>query len=265
MDGAVTILFDNVKGTLGGEDIEAFMSAPRWSGRILGEKGGFDVENVTTCFFTGNESQPTRDMAQRCLFVELFLEHVDSSQRKIKRVLNDRALSSDGLRSEVCSALWALVKAWDAAGRPGSTSTMPKCPEWSAIIGAIVEHAGFGDCCARPEIASSGGDVLEVQHLVRALAPGTAERSESTFAELMAKVKEMGLFETRELKNRKGEVEEMYSEEGNLTPAARSHFGRLFKRFHERLFMGEGGERLRLLIQGPKDNRKFVVVREATS
>ena len=66
MDGAVTILFDNVKGALGGEDIEAFMSAPRWSGRILGEKGGFDVENVTTCFFTGNESQPSRDMAQRC-------------------------------------------------------------------------------------------------------------------------------------------------------------------------------------------------------
>ena len=118
MEAATTILFDNVRGTLGGEDIEAFMSASRWRGRILGESTGFEVDNVTTCFFTGNESRPTRDMAQRSLFVELFLQELDSSQRKIRRQLNDNALAAPELRGEVCSALWALVRHWDAAARP---------------------------------------------------------------------------------------------------------------------------------------------------
>src|SRR5262249_21749510 len=33
LDATTTIVFDNVRGTLGGEDIEAFMSAARWKGR----------------------------------------------------------------------------------------------------------------------------------------------------------------------------------------------------------------------------------------
>jgi len=93
-------------------------------------------------------------------------------------------LSSDKLRSEVCSALWTLVKAWDAAGRPGPTSRMPKCPEWSEIIGAIVEHAGFGNPCAKPEIASSGGDVRDMQKLICARA---TELDRSNFGEYVWK------------------------------------------------------------------------------
>ncbi|MEQ1862878.1 MAG: hypothetical protein ABMA13_23400 [Chthoniobacteraceae bacterium] len=263
MDAATTILFDNVKGTLGGEDIEAFMSSSRWSGRVLGEKGGFEVDNVTTCFFSGNEAKPTRDMMQRCLFVELFLADIDSTKRKIKRRLTDSVLAETGLRSEVCSALWALVKYWDAQGRPAAPSMMPKCPEWSAIIGAIVACAGYGDPCERPDIKSTRGGAHEMQELVRKLAPGEGEvKSEWKFAEIMDEVTKEGLFENLELHGKKGDSEDLFDSEGALTPAAKSFFGRFLVSFDGRLFAGVSGERLRWVVQGKGNQRKYVVVAE---
>jgi hypothetical protein len=265
VDGVPVVLFDNVKGRLGGEEIEAFMTSTRRSGRIIGEGGGFNVPNVTTCFFTGNDFEVTRDMCQRCLFVDLFLAEIDSSQRRFKRIITEQLLADVTFRTEICSALCTMVRHWDAQGRPRGKTIMPKCPEWSAVIGGIVDAAGFGDCCAKPEIANSGGDILEMQKLVRELAPGTADQSRSTFPEVISKIRELGLFEKLELRNREGEIQEVTDSEGNLTPAGRSHFGRLFRKFDQRLFPGEDGERLRWVVHGPKDNRKFLVVRESDS
>lgn len=268
MEAAPVILFDNVKGVLGGEDIEAFMSAALWQGRILGEKGGFEVENVTTCFFSGNDAKPTRDMQQRCLFVELFLEDIDSSKRKIKNVLTDTRLAAPALRSAVCSALWTLVKAWDAAGRPPAPTTMPKCPEWSAIIGGIVFAAGFGDPCAKPEIVSARGDTHEMRELVIKLAPestGSADdpTSESwTFSEIIEEVRKHGIFEGMEFTSRKGDDEEMFIEGTELSPAARSHFGKVLGNYANRLFAGDNGDRLRFCVEGKGNQRRYVVRRE---
>lgn len=262
-EAASAVLFDNVKGTLGGEDIEAFMSASRWTGRILGEKGMFEADNVTTCFFSGNEAKPTRDMMQRCLFVELFLADIDSSKRKIKRLLTDSVLAQAELRSEICSALWALVKHWDAQGRPASKTIMPKCPEWSQIIGAIVTCAGYGDPCEKPDIKSTRGGAYEMQELVRRLAPAEPERREEwTFAQIMDVVTKEGLFEDLEIHGKKGDAEDLFDSEGALTPAARSFFGRFLVSFDGRLFASEGGERLRWVVQGKGNQRKYFVIAE---
>ena len=283
MEAATTVLFDNVKGTLGGEDIEAFMSAARWSGRIIGEKGGFEVDNVTTCFFTGNESKPSADMQQRCLFVELFLAEVDPSKRVIRRFLNDAVLGETAMRSVVCSALWALVKKWDASGRPGPKSIMPKCSDWSAIIGAIVVCAGYGDPCAKADVKSARTGVFEMQELVKHLAktapsPGAVNETpelgaaavamepprpkEWTFSDIMDEVKEHAFFENLELHGKKGDAEELFDGEGNVSPAGRSFFGRFLVTFDARLFAGESGERLRWVVKGKGNQKRYLVVRE---
>jgi hypothetical protein len=262
MDGEVIVLFDNVKGTLGGETMEAFISAPRWGGRVIGEKGGFKLDNVTTCFFTGNDAHPTRGMEERCLFIELFLRQLDSSKRNIRRILNNRILAEPALRCDICSALWAFVRHWDAAGRPKFATSMPKCPEWSERIASIVVAAGFGDPCAKPAIASATGDILDMQKLVGALARGQDKRYEDTFPEMMKKAKELSLFESRTVKNRKDGIEEFYTSQGKLTPFARSHFGMLFRNYSGRLFTGEDGGCLKFTVEGPKDNRRYVVTRE---
>lgn len=266
MEAAQVILFDNVKGSLGGEDLEAFMSAALWQGRILGEKGGFEVENVTTCFFSGNDAQPTQDMKQRCLFVELFLEDVDSSQRKIRNVLTDARLAETGLRDKICSALWTLVKKWDADGRPTAPTRMPKCPEWSDTIAAVVAHCGFGDPCAKPDIKSARTGANEMQELVGALAPAGDELSEDyTFARVMSEVRSRSMFESVEFFTKSGEQEDMFAgdePDAKLSKAAQSYFGKLFAKFDGRLFVGSDGARLRFVLLGKGNQRKYVVTRD---
>jgi len=266
-DATTTVIFDNVRGQLGGEDIESFMSAPRWKGRILGEKGGFEVDNVTTCFFTGNECRPTRDMAQRCLFVELFLEELDSSAREIQRQLTPAVLADMDLRRDVCSAMWSLVRQWDADGRPGckklGIAKMPKCPEWSEIVAAIVAHTGFGNPCLKPDIKSAKTGVNEMQELVKHMTPDESVTEESwNFSEIMHEVKTEGFFENLEVHGRKGDSQELFDSEGEPTPAGKSFFGRFFASFDGRLFSGKSGERLRWVVQGKGNQRKYLVVRE---
>lgn len=265
MDGVNYILFDNIRGNLGGEEIEAFITSSEWEGRVLGESRKFRVENVATCFFTGNESRPTQDMRERCLFVELFVQEADSRDRTIKRVIDDAYLGSAEVRSRVLSAMWSMVKAWDAAGRPKPPTRMPRFESWSAVIAGIVSHAGFGDCCVKPDLPGSGGDITEMREVVLKLAPeAPGVREEWTFSMIVEEIQEHGLFADREIRNRKGDVEEMFTPEGNVTPAGRSFLGKFFTKFDQRLFNGGApGEQLRFVVEGKGNGRKYVVVREA--
>jgi hypothetical protein len=264
MDGVNYILFDNIRGQLGGEEIESFLTANEWEGRVLGESRKFRVENVATCFFTGNESRPTQDMRERCLFVELFVQEADSRDRTIKRVIDDAYLGSVEVRGRVLSALWAMVKAWDAAGRPGALTRMPRYELWSNVIAGIVAHAGFGDACVKPDLPGSGGDIATMREVVLKLAPdeGVA-REEWTFAMIVEEIQKHELFADHEIRNRKGDLEEMFDAEGHVTPAGRSFVGKFLTRFDQRLFNGAApGEQLRFVVEGKGNGRKYWVVRE---
>ncbi len=116
MQAASYVLFDNIRGKIAGEEIEAFITSAISEGRILGESTTFCVENNTTVFLTGNQSTTSGDMSDRCLLVDLFVPEADNRDRKVPEVLDDAELVSR--RAAILSALWAFVRAWDAAGRP---------------------------------------------------------------------------------------------------------------------------------------------------
>ena len=73
---------------------------------------------------------------------------------------------------KILSALWALVRAWEADGKPELALPTQRFEEWSRIVGGIVLAAAFGDPLEKPEIAS-GADVerRDMAQLVKALAP----------------------------------------------------------------------------------------------
>src|ERR1700726_1139036 len=117
MDADPAAIFDNIRGKVQGEDLEAFIASSVWQGRVLGESTKFKVDNVTTVFLTGNQSTTSEDVAERCLIIELFVLEADNRDRRIKRVIDDAFLADPSNRSKILSALWALVRAWDADGR----------------------------------------------------------------------------------------------------------------------------------------------------
>lgn len=265
MEAENYVLFDNIRGQIGGEEIEAFITATEWSGRVLGESTKFRVDNVATCFFTGNDSRTTQDMQERCLFVELFVQEADSRDRHIKRVIDDAFLQRPATRSRMLSACWAMTKSWDAAGRPAGPTRLPRFEAWSEVIAGIAAHAGYGDCCLKPDLAGTRGDLQEMRALVLHLAPeAPSDREEWTFAMIVHEIREGGMFAEIELTNRKGNHEEIFAGDAQeLTPAGRSYFGKFFGRYNERLFAGADGEKLRFVVQGSGNSRKYAVVREA--
>src|SRR5262249_13143391 len=55
IDASIYVIFDNIRGRIAGEDIEAFITSAEWDGRLLGESSRFRVDNVATVFLTGNQ------------------------------------------------------------------------------------------------------------------------------------------------------------------------------------------------------------------
>src|SRR5207247_464123 len=109
-------------------------------------------DNVCTFFLTGNDASPSADIAERCLFVELFIEEANNRDRVIPRVIDDTFLAEPKRRGQILSALWALVRAWEADGKPKQPDEpMQRFERWSEIVAGIVYASGFGDPLEVPE------------------------------------------------------------------------------------------------------------------
>ena len=232
------ILFDNVKGHLNSSVLEGFATATRFSGRILGVSKMFVGENDMTVFITGNGCTITPDMRRRSLFSELLMEAERAEERSFKRELDQSVLIE--LRPQILAALWALVHAWDRAGRPSAKQTHGTFLEWSRIIGGIVEFAGYR--CP-----------FETAHITDAADTAGADMHE--LVQLLAQNEPMKFDELVELSQEHGLFEWIISGSGELKPAERSRFGKLLKRYDRRIF-AQG----RFIVDGRGRSKKYRVV-----
>ena len=190
MEGRSYTLLDNCKGHLDSAQLEAFVTSVRWKGRILGVSKSFCGENNVTVLITGNGCTVSPDIRRRSLFVELFMEQERAEDRKFKRILDDGEFLV--MRPRILAALWALVREWDAAGRPKPSRTHTAFPRWAEIIGGIVEFAGYGCLLKTAEIPSAADvDGADMRELVKLLAHGKPLK----FDEVVGLARAHGLFE----------------------------------------------------------------------
>ncbi len=232
------LFIDNVKGKLSCEPLEAFLSAPVWSDRILGVSESFTADNLTTVFVTGNGMTVSPDMRRRSLFVELHLDVERAEDRHFKRPLDVPTLLS--MRPKILAALWSIVRHWDAQGRPEPSRSHSAFPSWAKIVGGIVEAAGFGCALETPEdnaavVADVDGD--DMRRLVATLE----QDRRYTFAEIVEVCQANGCFEG--LVGEKGD---------ELKNASRVTLSRVLLRYERRL-VGE----CRFQIEGKGRGRRY--------
>ena len=237
------LFIDNVKGRLSCEPLEAFLSAPVWSDRILGVSESFTADNLTTVFVTGNGMTVSPDMRRRSLFIELHLDVERAEDRQFRRTLDLPTLLS--IRPSILGSLWALVRHWDTQGSPAPTRSHSAFPSWARIVGGIVEAAGFGcplETATVAAVADTDGD--DMRRLVAAL-----ERDRRyAFAEIVEVCQGNGCFEG------------LVGTSGNdLKHSCRIALSRLLLRYERRL-VGE----CRFQITGKGHARRYHVER-ATS
>jgi hypothetical protein len=190
MSGSRLLLLDNLKGHLDSPSFEAYLTATKFSGRILGVNKKFSGEADATVLLTGNRLTVSPDLRRRCIFIELFMQELRAEDRVFKRRLDPPAILE--MQPQLLMAMWAIIKGWDAAGRPPASKINASVPRWSEIIAGIVEWAGWS-CPSVPAELEDGGDTdtRDIARLGEAMTIGNAMK----FSELCELCEELGLFE----------------------------------------------------------------------
>ncbi len=235
-EARLVLLFDNQKSRLSSPPLEAFLSSPTWSDRLLCANQTVTGPNYATVFVTANGATISPDMRRRSLVIELHLEVERAEDRQFRRPLDESALVS--MRPEILAACWSLVRNWDAKGRPQPSRSHSAFPAWAKVVGGVVEAADWACPLDTANVAlAADEDGESMRMLVAAMQSG----KEYTFPEIVELCREneafIGLL---------GEPE--------ITKASRSTFGRLLGRYDHRLV-----EQRRFVIDGSGHKRRYYI------
>jgi hypothetical protein len=263
LSGYPSLIFDNVRRRLGDEAaLEAFATSSVHSGRRMGGNRTFEVKKQMMVMFTSNATEVSTDLMGRMLFVDLFNKEADPQARQIARPIDDEYLERPQVRQSILSALWSLVHAWDAAGRPEGSGRLVGFEQWSQMIGGIVEHAGFGSPLRRPEAEDFGDpDGKDMMALISKLAEGYfrdaiefESREGISFEDLIWICRQENFFED----SIQGQLNKE-TRDFEIYPKSRSKMGKLFASYNRRLFRLPSGpvtfERI-----GNHNSRKYRIV-----
>jgi hypothetical protein len=163
---------DDVPQAVFSNSLNRFVTASRHTGRKYGGNDElFEVENVTQLWMTGNQVGVTRDILQRAMVVELYLS-VDSQSRRFTQWITPHWLAEPQQRASMLAAEWALVRHWDASGRPMGSGQHGRAADWSRLVGGVLESCGVAaDPFALPDLPMGGDEEsIEWRKLLVALA-----------------------------------------------------------------------------------------------
>ena len=138
----------NNKGKINNSVFEAVITEPVWSDRGLGGNKIYKFNNEIDFSLSGNTNVTlTADLEDRCLFINLFLDIENANDRVFNKPnLHEWVLNN---RGKLLSAFYSLVKNWfENESKPGSIP-FSSYPEWSNIVGGIMESAGYENPCKR--------------------------------------------------------------------------------------------------------------------
>jgi 5S rRNA maturation endonuclease (ribonuclease M5) len=242
MTGRGVTILDNVDHHIDSSSLSMYLTSYSYSDRILGVSQEFTGKRSAIIFMTGNKMTYSRDLARRVIVIDLFSEEIRAEERKFEKRINSKLLKK--YRKLLLSAMWALVKEWDRAGRPKCSTTNASFPDWCEVVGGIVEHNGFGDPVVRGQRDDAGDiDTLDLENLAKVMGVDLAY----AFKDIVAMCGKHGLFER---------FIDDTDELGQLSRQAKSGFGKILKSFDKRLVSGMG----HFHVTGKGHYRRYAVV-----
>jgi len=146
ISGKKRLHFSNNKGKLDSAVFESITTATKFTDRLLGKNIDVSFDNEMDFSFSGNLGMTlTPDLANRTIFIKLFLDIENANERKFKNPnLHQWVLEN---RDKILSALYTLVRNWNDNGSPSGTKPFASYPEWARVCGGIMETAGYGSPC----------------------------------------------------------------------------------------------------------------------
>lgn len=145
-EGATMVTIDNVEGALWAPSLARALTARTWTDRELGRTGTITVKQRATWAATGNNIMLRGDLPRRCYWIRLDAKQARPWQRQ---QFKHPALLSwvRANRGQLVHSLLTIARSWFAADCPKDES-LPRLgsfESWTATIGGMVSHAGFGE------------------------------------------------------------------------------------------------------------------------
>ena len=159
INGKKRLHFANNKGHLDNSVFEAVVTNEKFSDRLLGRNQTLCFDNELDISCSGNIGITyTPDFANRCRFIKLFLNIEDANSRIFENPNLHEWIKNN--RSNLLSALYALVREWYEKGKPKSSKPFASFPEWADVCGGILECNGLGNPCHQDKdsLIAIGGD-----------------------------------------------------------------------------------------------------------
>lgn len=148
ISGRKRLHFSNNKGHLNNSVLESVTTAERYSDRLLGKNESVTFDNELDFSFSGNLGITlTPDLANRTIFIKLFLEIEDANKRMFETP-NLHGWVTDN-RDLLLSAMYSLVNNWFKKGCPDGSVPFASFPEWARICGGVMEAAGYENPCKK--------------------------------------------------------------------------------------------------------------------
>lgn len=150
--------FSNNKGYINNANFEAAITNKKHSGRILGRNELKIFDNEMDFSLSGNIGVGyTPDLANRCRFINLFLDIEDANTRQFNNP--NLHLWIEQNRGIIISALYSFVKNWLDNGKIKGSLPFSSFSEWAEICGGIMEAAGYISPCKQDkELLGISGD-----------------------------------------------------------------------------------------------------------
>jgi DNA polymerase-1 len=147
----------NMKGHVRYASLEAATdNSGVWEDRRLGVSETMTLPNETEFSFSANNATWEPDIERRCRRIRLRFSPDDINGHRYRHI--DIKGWVRRHRSELLSAVAALVNEWVRQGCPPGPSPFTSFPEWGQTVGGILHCAGLPDPCRPHEDSQSSGD-----------------------------------------------------------------------------------------------------------
>jgi DNA polymerase I len=164
MAGRRTMHFANCQGHIQDAALIGAVTSKTFAARNLGSteaRADLTLPNELEFSLSANVGLTFReDVEPRTRRIDLVLFQDNPNGRPFRRPnLHEWVMA---MRSEMMSAIAALVKRWIDAGCPSGPTPFNSFPEWSRVVGGIMNACNLGDpCLPHEEDGGVGGDLRE--------------------------------------------------------------------------------------------------------
>ena len=164
MSGRRLMHFGNCRGHINDPALEQAITAKTWSDRVLGGNTEVTLPNELEFSMSGNVGITyTADIAHRSRIIGLVYNGEDPNKRQFTRPNLHRWVYEH--RSDILSAIYALICHWHSRGAKVGPTPFASFPEWAQVVGGIMHESGLGDPCLPEATAAIVGGDEETAHM----------------------------------------------------------------------------------------------------